>query len=211
MNVAHTYFYKICEWIMRLALVNLLWLSFTILGLVVLGIVPSTIAMYTIVRKWVMGETDIRILRTFWGTYKREWLKSNRLGMILGAISAFIAVEYWIIYNVQEPLIQLSKYPLLLIFICFILLLLYVFPTYVHYDVNVRQVLKNSFLIMIINPAYNLVILLGLLLVYLSLTIVPALLLFFGGSVSAFVIMWGCYQSFLRVEQKKERNRTLSE
>lgn len=211
MSAVSTFFYKLCEWIMRLAFVNLLWIVFTITGLLLFGFFPSTIALFTIIRKWIMGKTDIPILQTFWLTYKKEWIKSNRLGTALVGTGILIFVEYLIIFNVNEPIIQLSKYPLLLLFISYVFLLLYVFPTYVHYHVSLLQLLKNAFFIMLINPFYTIVMLLGLACINLTFSILPPLSLFFLGSANAFVIMWCCYQSFLRVEHKKERMKTYSE
>ncbi|WP_045514978.1 DUF624 domain-containing protein [Neobacillus niacini] len=49
----------ICQWITRLAYINLLWLFFMSVGLFVFGAAPSTAAMFTIMRKWIKGETDL--------------------------------------------------------------------------------------------------------------------------------------------------------
>ncbi len=43
--------YRICEWVMRLAYVNLLWIGIFWLGLVVFGFFPSSAAMFAVVRK----------------------------------------------------------------------------------------------------------------------------------------------------------------
>lgn len=76
-------FYSISEWVLRFAYVNVLWISFNLLGLIVFGFFPATIAMFTVVRKWVLKETDISVFNTFWFAYKKEFFKGNFLGFII--------------------------------------------------------------------------------------------------------------------------------
>ncbi|MFL6556498.1 MAG: YesL family protein, partial [Bacillus sp. (in: firmicutes)] len=72
--------FTFCEWFMRLAYVNLLWFFFSLAGLVLLGIMPATVALFTIVRKWQLKETDLPIWKTFLSVYRQEFKKSNGLG-----------------------------------------------------------------------------------------------------------------------------------
>lgn len=205
MNSVTGFLFRVSEWIMRLAFVNILWISFSFLGLIILGTAPSTVAMFTVIRKWIMGQSDIPIFKTFWTTYKNEWLKSNFLGLLLFGIGIFIYIENSIINSTNSPLVQISKYPFFLLVLLFFLVLMYIFPTYVHYNVNLFQTIKNSFLIMLINPFYNIVMILALVLLYYIGLILPPLMLFFGGSAAGFVIMWACYQSFTAIDRKKEK------
>ncbi|MFA9556724.1 DUF624 domain-containing protein [Evansella sp. AB-rgal1] len=50
--------YRVSEWLIRLAYINILWMLFTIVGLIILGIAPATATVFTIIRKWFM-ETRI--------------------------------------------------------------------------------------------------------------------------------------------------------
>lgn len=66
-------FQTFSEWLFRLMWTNLLWIGFTILGLGIFGIMPATVAMFTVVRKWQMHETEISIWSVFKETYFKEW------------------------------------------------------------------------------------------------------------------------------------------
>lgn len=189
---------------MRFALLNLLWIAFTLLGFIIVGFFPSTMAMFTMVRKWLTGHTDLPVFQTFWNTYKTEFLKSNILGVLLLAISSIIYLEHTVITNSSHLLLQISKYPFFLLVMVFSFVLLYSFPVYVHYNITFFQVIKNSFLIMLINPINNIIMILGLVLFYYIGQILPPLLILFGGSVSGFIIMWACLQSFRQIERKKQ-------
>jgi len=212
MNYNDSFIYRICEWIMKLAFVNLLWISFSMLGFIFLGFFPSTIAMFFIIRKWIIGQRDIPILKTFWDTYKNEWIKSNVFGVLLIGIFSLLVIDFSIVNSSSNQILflQWSKYPLLLIMILLSLWLLYAIPSYVHYNVSLPMVLKNAFLIMLINPYYNVVMLLCFVLLFLLFKFSPPIILFFGGSVSAFIIMWACFQSFLQVDRKREKLKTTS-
>ncbi|KRG11791.1 hypothetical protein ACA29_14620 [Lederbergia galactosidilytica] len=48
-------FYQFGETVLLLLYVNALWICFTLLGLIIFGLGPSTVAMYTIFRHWAMG------------------------------------------------------------------------------------------------------------------------------------------------------------
>ncbi len=210
LNLIHTSIYRGTEWVMRFALVQVLWLSFSFLGFILLGFFPSTIAMFTVIRKWVLGQDDVPILKTFWTTFKAEWVKSNLFGGILVLIGALVFIDLSIVNHSTDPLLQWSKYPLFFLVLAFSLILLYAFPSYVHYNVSLLTVLKNSLFIMLVSPFYNIVMIVGLVAVVLIGNLLPPLFIFFGGSAFAFVIMWSCYQSFLSIERKKAKLKNLT-
>lgn len=207
----NSFLYKVCEWIMRFAYLNILWIVFSFLGFIFAGIFPATVAMFTVLRKWVMKQTDTSIFHTFYQAYKREWLKSNLYGIVVLSFAAFIFMEYTIINEHSHFLLQFSKYPLLLLVLLFSFLLLYGFPTYVHYEGKLFQIVKNSLLISLVNPFWTVVMVLSLTMIFSLLHILPSLSLFFGASVSSFVIMWCCYQGFLNVQEKQAKRKPAME
>ena len=69
--------YSVCQWIYRLAYSNVLWLLFMTLGLFVFGAVPSTVAMFAIIRKWIKGETEFPVLSFFGKSIKKSF--GNRI------------------------------------------------------------------------------------------------------------------------------------
>src|SRR5690625_6342583 len=56
-------FYTLANWIMRLAYVNILWIAFSLVGIIILGFFPATIGMFTVIRKWIQGDGDIPIFK----------------------------------------------------------------------------------------------------------------------------------------------------
>lgn len=191
--------YTLTEWITRFAYVNLLWIGFSLLGLVVLGIRPATLAMFTIIRKWLMGESEIPIFRTFWNSYKKEFLKSNGLGIVIVLLAYIIFID--LSYIKLDTIIQI---PLYLIIFAIVMTILYIFPVYVHYNITFFQLFKNAFFIMMVNPLSSIMMLIGFAALFFVMKFLPALLFFFGGSLSAGIIMSSCYLAFQKIEKKQK-------
>lgn len=197
--------YEACEWIMKLAYVNILWVCFSLLGIIVLGFFPATAAMFAVVRKWVMKETDIAVFKTFWSVYKKEFVSSNVLGFIVFVIGYVLYIDLQYFPDSSSALSQFIYFPLLIVFFVYLLMLLYVFPIFVHYDIKVLQVIKNASLIVVMNPLSNIIMVAGSAVVYYVMTSLPGLIPFFGGSALSFVTMWCSYRAFAKVQGKQER------
>lgn len=197
--------YSATEWISKFAYINILWLAFSLVGLVVLGFFPATVSMFTIIRKWLKGEGDIPIFRTFWSTYKSEFLRSNGLGLIMAVIGGLVVVDFIFMKNMGNSFTNALQIPLYLLLFVIVMTMFYLFPVYVHYELKLIQIIKNSFLIMIIHPLENLVMIAGIVALFFVVKFLPGLGFFFFGSLSAAIIMASCYLAFTKVEKKKQQ------
>ena len=199
--------FTVCEWIMKLAYVNILWFLFTAAGLVMFGFMPATVALFTIVRKWLMKEIDIPIWRTFLTVYKNEFRKSNVLGFILVVCGTLIYIDFQFLLN-TEGIIQLVMSIFLLIIACFYLILLsFFFPVYVHYDLKVVDYLKYAFLLGALNFHMVLFMLAGLSATVFLMLYVPGLIPFFSAVSISCVLMSGGVYSFKRVQKLQMKAR----
>ncbi|WP_160720478.1 YesL family protein [Bacillus sp. USDA818B3_A] len=194
-------FYSISEWIMRFAYVNILWISFTLLGLIVFGFFPATIAMFTVIRKWLLKQTDTPVFKTFWMTYKKEFVKGNLLGLIIGIIGFLLYSNIRIVEATTVPAFKLLYIPNVIVILIFILTLFYLFPVLVHFDVRLREAIKNSFILMTLNPISTFIMatLTGFLcFIFLK---IPGVILFFSGSLIAYLLMWQSNYVFVKVNK----------
>lgn len=199
------------EWITRFAYINLLWIAFTLLGLGVFGLFPATVAMFAIIRKWLRGDIDLPVFKTFWQLYKKDFWKANLIGIIF----AIIAYLFWI--NLQfmqlndSYFAQAAKIPLYLGMLLVSLTLLYVIPAYVHYDAKMKDIWKNAFLVMLINPFHNILMIFGMISSMYVMLKLSGLFFFFGASFHAFIIMGTCYHAFMKIAKKQEAMKNLEE
>lgn len=194
-------YYQFSVWVTRLAYLNLLWILFSLLGLILFGLMPATVAMFAVVRKWNMGEKDIAIFPLFWKTYKKEFIKANGLGLILLGIGYLLSVEFQIISTQTSLGYLIGRFTILAIGLLYIIILLYFFPIFVHFKLKTIHYLKWPFIIGIIHPVLTLFLFVCIgLLHYITFITFPALLFLFGASITAFIIMWGASQTFSKYE-----------
>jgi uncharacterized membrane protein YesL len=182
-------FYGICEWVLRFSYVNILWVFFTILGLVIFGFFPATTAMFAVVRMWVLKQTDVPIFKTFWLTYKNEFIRSSLLGILIIILGYFMYFNITIIEATTIPLLKLLYIPNVMVILIFLLTLLYIFPVFVHFDLGIKGIIKNALILMCINPiaTFTMGTLSGFLcFLYYKF---PGLIPFFSGSLIAFLQM----------------------
>ena len=197
-------FYKLLEWISRLALLNILWISFSLLGLVVFGFFPATVAMFAVARKWVLGNDDLSIFKTFWSTYKREFLKSNLLGFIISAIAIVLYIDLQFVNHATNSFISFLYIPFLIVTFIFICMLLYIIPIFVHYDMKISQVIKNSFFVMIMNPLSTFYMLIGSFGICFALSYAPPICILYSGNLLALFIMKPATNAFEKITHKSK-------
>ncbi|NIK77323.1 putative membrane protein YesL [Paenibacillus castaneae] len=225
-------FYRISEWIMRLSVINILWLICSIpflffawgilistdvsqmySMLIAMAVVapftffPATAAMFSVARKWVMGESDVALFKTFFRGYKENY-KQSMLGGIIYTLLLVIMIVDFIVYREQMNLLSY-------IFIAFLFLLVVslfnYFSMLVHYHMKTFQLLKNAVLITIGKPFRSLsTALMSGAVVYFS-TKFTFLIPFFMGSIIAYLSFWNFYLIYQKLQDQAEKARLAEE
>lgn len=195
-------FYRLCEWIWRLAYVNLLWIFLTIAGLGVFGLLPATVAMFAVLRKWVMKEPDIPIFSTFISTYKKEFIKVNILGLIFAATGYIIYFNYTFLGTIGGLAHTVLLIGLLCGALAYLMTLLFIFPVYVQYDIKLFQYIKVASVIGFTNPLVVIILLLSLTLLYHFFYLIPGLVIFYSASLPSFLVMWCGSMLFSKIGKK---------
>ena len=200
---------KISDWILKLAYLNALFIAFSFLGCLIGGVFPATTAMLTVIRKWLMGDTEIPVFSTFWVSYKKDFLRSNLLGYILTFIGFTLFMYYLLLNQTVSEVAVWLRYPLVIITIIYIVFLLYVFPVFVHYEMKVPQILKTTFLIMSVSPLSTIMMIAAGIILYFTMSNFPGLIPLFGGSLIGFIVMWSSYLAFSHLKRKEEKSVVL--
>lgn len=198
-------YYKFCLWAMRFAYVNILWIVFSIAGLLLFGFLPATAAMFAVVRKWVLKEDDIPIFATFWKAFRREFIKANVMGYILFAIGYVLSIELHVLQEQENIVYLIASFGIVALLLIYGIVVLYFFPIFVHFNLKAYHYFKWPFVIGVIHPILTICLAVFVLVViYLTYTLIPALLIFFGGSITAYILMWGVSKTFPKYEQKTQ-------
>lgn len=196
-------FYRYSEWVMRLALLNMLWIGFSAAGLLVFGLAPATCAMFAVTRKWAIGNTDIPVFQTFYTEFKKGWGRSVILGLILSLTALLLYVDFRIaaVYFRDQPAV-ISLF--ISLFIIYAIILSYIFPIYVHYEMNQIEALKYSFMIGFARPLVSFLMIVSAIgFVLLSLFHVT-FLLFFSGSALSLVLTKLAFRAFRALDVRHE-------
>lgn len=184
-----------CITVLKLFYIQVLWILFTLLGLVVLGIGPATYAMFTVMRQWVRGKKDIPVFPTFLEAYKTGFKESALIGILYLAVGMILYVD---LLYVQS---QVLRGLLIVIGVVYLISLCFIFPIMVHYDwKSVMLKLKCSVLFGISYLQYTLVLFVALVAAYIILSMLQGTVVFFGISVCSYIIMWMANQVFKRIE-----------
>ena len=223
-------FYRISEWIMRLSVINVLWIVcsipfffvvfsffvqpevqvsmelvkqwlFLLAILAPFTLIPSTAAMFTVARKWVTGDPDVPLLKTFFRGYKENYLQSMLGGILLEIIGILLYINYTF-YSGHTGLTKLLSF----VFLLLLFLLLAVFLNYisimVHFHMKLWQVLKNAVLVTIGNPFVSIsMIIMNVVIIYISFKI-TFLIPFFMGSLMAIATFFQFHRSYEKLMNK---------
>lgn len=196
---------EMCIRILQLVYVNILWCLFTLLGLVVFGIGPATTAMFSILRQWVRGNTDIPIFPTFWNVYRSSFKETMLIGILYLVVGWILYVDLLYVQSFMLRALLFVASFFYLVSIC------YIFPIIAHYEwKSVFLKLKCSVLFGISYLQYTLFLLIVLAIVYFILFMYPGVLTFFGVSIGSYIIMWSTHQVFTKIETQAGFKETTS-
>jgi len=223
-------FYRISEWIMRLSVTNLLWLvtAFPVffcifnmfffsqnveevqawlLPIAVLTpflLFPSTSAMFALARKWVMGDGDVPLFKTFFRSYKENY-KQSMLGGIFYVVLLSLLVFNYQFYAAQTGYAAMLVYVFLAFIIVVSLSIFNFFCIVVHLHMKTFQLFKNALLVTVGQPFRAILIGLSCVaILYISFTQITFLIPFFMGSLIALVTFWHFHAGFRKIVTKHE-------
>ncbi|TVY04117.1 YesL family protein [Cohnella terricola] len=203
-------FYKLSEWIMRLSVTNVLWLLTSlpfwlvmfafltaqnetelqafVIPLAVVApftLFPATSAMFSVARKWVLGDVDVPLLKTFFRNYKQNYVQAMIGGIVYALLFAILIIDFQV-YLRQIAQLQLLAYLFIALIILLSISLLHFFSLLSHFHMKTVQLLKNALILTIGRPIRSLIMAIGAAAVLaLSFMKFTFLIPFFFGSIIA--------------------------
>ncbi|MFK3936983.1 DUF624 domain-containing protein [Alkalihalobacillus sp. NPDC078783] len=191
-----------CDILMRLAVLNLLWLGFTLLGLGLFGWAPAAQALYRTIGQAYsakgLTEVPLRVMyHQFKRSYKQEFIRANLMGwgIILTLLLLLVSGRAMI-------LMEAALFPrmiLLTILFLFLSVLFFSFPLNVYRKESFVQTVRSTLTIGIANVHYVVVLILVLGVSIILCVLFPGLILFYGISVPAAIIMKVAAHAFDRI------------
>ncbi len=198
--------YRLTEHIQMLVYINFLWIFFSLVGLIIFGILPATVAMFIIINKWIKEGNNLKVFKIYWREYKNNFIKTNITGLIMVVVGYNLYFNF-IFFKSQEGAIYLVLLGGTLgLSILYLIVFLYIFPVFVKYpDLRILNLLKNSLFIGILTPGYTLLMILTVVIISIIFIFVSFLLPLVSASSLGVVIMWLASKSFDKVDKKVNR------
>lgn len=184
-------------------------LAFSLMAVAVLApftMFPATSALFTLVRKWIIGDADVPIIKTYFVSYKKTYVQS----MVVGIMYSLLFVVEYIGYNFyanQENFAQvLSSLYIAFIFVTILSVFLF-FCLQAHLYMKTFALLKNAILLSIGRPFTSLsIIVTNMAIVYLFFSFYKGFLAFFFlSSVIAFMTFFHFHRMFQKIQDKHQQ------
>jgi uncharacterized membrane protein YesL len=186
--------YTACSEVVWAVRLNVLWIAFTLLGGVVLGVGPATVAAYTLARRHSRGET-FQALPAFWEVYRREFVRASLLVLPLAVVAVVLAGNY-LYFTALGPAMAGWRVATLVALVALASVGSYLGPLYVHYELPLPAYLPKASLLAITRPASSVLLLFVLAAIVFATVAAPILALLL--SVGAWICLntWLCLRFF---------------
>lgn len=199
--------YTFCDWIARLAYINLLWILFTLSGFVIFGFFPATIAMLATLRQFIR-KNHPPVFQTFWQYYKTEFFNSNKLGLYILLIGFILYMNINFLQLNDNQISSFLFYTSIIMSCFYFLIICYTLASYVEFEQPLGNHIKNALLITISSPVPSLFIIFGFAAVYFAVTYLSGLGFFFSISILGLVILSSANLAFKKIQMKQEKLTT---
>ncbi|MBM7678683.1 YesL family protein [Gracilibacillus alcaliphilus] len=201
-------FYQAGVWVIRLVYLNILWLLFTVLGLVVFGVMPATVSLFAILRQWINGNEDFAVFPAFWQYFRQEFIRSNLCGLILLVIGFVLRVDIIFLKESSHIVFQLLLGITLCLGVLYFVVLLYFFSVYVHFNVSIFQYFKYALIIGLSQLPITIMMVLGGVAVFCLYWFFSGLIPLLCVSLFGLNLMWFGYRAFKNIEYAQQQTDT---
>jgi uncharacterized membrane protein YesL len=184
---------------MKLFLLNVLWIGFTLIGFGVFGFFPATVAMFQLIMDW-MNKKDTKMVTTFWNSYKSNFLKSNKMGLVIVLIGSILITDLQFFHRYDTLAFKALYLMNLSMLLFYVVNLLYIIQTFNHFNVSTYQYFKYAILIGITNPIKTIMIIITVILLSFVFLIYPGLFIMFGGSGIALIMVFITKSNFANLK-----------
>ncbi|MGN8647496.1 YesL family protein [Gracilibacillus sp. HCP3S3_G5_1] len=182
--------FKICEWLYRLASLNVIAIGFSLLGGIVLGLFPAITAMFALNNKWIQAE-EFPVIKEFWKAYKKHFVKSNLLGGLIIVTAIVLYIDFALVQNFSGILYYLILSSSSTVLILSVIVLLYVFSFMITFpELGLIKQMRRAIQLSTLFPKQTIWMGLSLVSFLFICWVIPGLSFLFLGSGLTFIAMY---------------------
>ncbi|KMK74400.1 YesL family protein [Alkalihalobacillus pseudalcaliphilus] len=195
-------FYRVSLRVSKMAYANALWVLFSLLGLIVLGIAPATVALFSITKDWAKKDWDQPVFQTFWQTYKTEFFRANGVGWAFFVIGFLIYWNFTLFAGASIVMMVIRAF-LLMVTVLFAGTLLLFFPTYVNFHLKGLARVRAALMMACGHPLHVVLLMASIVALQAVFMYLPGLIIFFAAATIAYVISWFAHHIFEAMKKKQ--------
>lgn len=175
------------EYVYDLAKLNLLFLLYTLRGLIIFGVFPAFVSLLNCIRLIFFNKKEDSFRELFKENYKRDFKQANIIGWLFTLVSMIFYGNYLAIQSSNNQIPFFIIFSFYTVLFLHLVVGLWVFPLMSYHYNSVKNHLINALALGITNIGKTLVLSLFLFFIlYISL-LLPAFLLFFTASVFSYM------------------------
>ncbi|WP_078555334.1 YesL family protein [Bacillus alkalicellulosilyticus] len=190
------FLFRVSDFLYRIITLNVLWVFFVILGLGVFGFMPATVAVYSVTRRWLLGEDDVPMFKTFLFYYKKEFVKSNLVGIIFMFFSYLVYLNFIFIDYSPETVGRVLFYILVSVSFIIAITFINIFPVMAHYEFSVINYIRAAGALAFLHPLRMLMQLVWIVGYWLVIINFMVLIPLIGVSTLFYFLMWLNFDTF---------------
>lgn len=176
--------YGACLLICRLVMMNVLWVAYTLMGLVVCGIVPAAVAVVDVFRAYEREGDTFGWAKRSWGAYRKAFVRFAPMSFVYSLALAGAMLGWQVLSLTGNAFSWLA---LLLVVYLFGLFLPFLAANEVNFEVTRMALVRNSLQLPLVWPLTSLKILLTEVAVVLICWALPGLIPVMAVSVPLFL------------------------
>ncbi|MBM7551522.1 YesL family protein [Thalassobacillus pellis] len=187
----------IAQWITRIAILNVIWLLFS---LPVITLLPSTYAMFQVVKVWNSEDVEVPIFRTFWDAFRTGFGRSYLIGLPIVICEFILFIDFLFLRAQEGEVALILTYGLFVLFLLFQIGAIFAVPVYQTSDFSWYKSFLGGLVFGLKNWYLTLIVLLGLLLLTGLLLLWTGLGILLAGGASAQLIYYVYFIGVRRFE-----------
>ncbi|QGH33698.1 DUF624 domain-containing protein [Gracilibacillus salitolerans] len=182
--------YKLMEWIAKLALLNMLWIMYSLCGFLVFGLFPATVALLMVTRD-LKRNNQKGIRASFLQYFVNNFIKANAYGFFIAIVNICLIS---LTFKSAHQFSVIISVPIFVITVLAFLISLFLLPVFTYFKASFVNHLKLATIIALGHPVVSFVLFslfslnFGIIFYSRILIAYPILFLFFMVSVSAYLV-----------------------
>ncbi len=180
--------YLFFEFLTKLMIINLFWFLTTLLGIGIFTIMPASISVFILMKQLIKG-SSFPILSSFWKTFIKEYIRSQKLFLLIlligGLLYFNVTTYYYKIINENTFISNLGYILTITIILISAISLINLFLVYIYFpNFKTLKALKYAFIFSILFLYRSVLILI----IYINIYYLYK----YSGSISIFICNWVC-------------------